>query len=369
MKKLPDNRLQSNKLSSLQALRAFAASAVVFFHAVEASVRGQSPNSAETILREIAWLGSFGVDVFFVISGFIMMYAHYDDFGKSRSSSRFLLKRLIRIIPNYWLLTALAATILIVAPQLSHFGREVDVQWVVASFLFVPWTSSSGSPWPVLGLGWTLNFEMYFYLVFAIALLMTRRTAILAVCIFFGLSIALGFFIDRDNAFIAQATNWLLAEFVLGLFLGMLFLKGREIPDIFGALAIILCFTLLFLSLFLKENNAFQPMLRFVFFGIPAACLVAALTLTPFSKKFVPPRSVMLIGDASYSLYLTHVFTLPAVLLVLGGLPVSIQLWGTITVLLITSILVCLAFYFLFEKPSQRFLKSWLSDGFRGEKP
>ena len=219
----------ANRLYSIQALRAFAASAVVVYHAVEAALRGVPKSSATDLMKEIAWLGNFGVDVFFVISGFIMILAHHDDFGKSGACSRFLFKRFARIVPNYWVLTALATVVLIVAPQLSQHGREPDVPWIVASFLFVPWTSSAGIPLPVLGLGWTLNYEMYFYAIFTVALFFPRRHAVIGLIGFFTLSIALGYVVDRSGAFVAQATHWLLAEFLLGVFLGLHFRRNRTI--------------------------------------------------------------------------------------------------------------------------------------------
>lgn len=361
-------QVSTNKLSSLQALRAFAASSVVLFHAVEIATRQVSGTGEFMLLRDIAWLGSFGVDVFFVISGFIMMYAHYDDFGKAGSSRRFLVKRLIRIVPNYWLLTAVATTVLILAPQLSHFGRELDVSWVVASFFFVPWTSAAGFPWPVLGLGWTLNFEMYFYIIFAIALFMNRTIAIITICIFFMGSISLGYFIDSKAAFIVQTTHWLLAEFLLGIFIGFSFRKGKEIPNILGAAIILLCLALLILAFFMIDDGKITPVMRFSLFGIAAACLVAALTMTPLSRRIRPPKSIMLLGDASYSLYLTHVFTLPAVLLVVGRLPVSLSIWIMILLLFSMSVIFSILFYFVFERTSQRFLRSRISTNSSGRK-
>lgn len=149
-----------------------------------------------------------------------MIYAHFDDFGSSGSSRRFLGKRLVRIVPIYWLLTALATVIIFVAPHLSQHGREADLQWILASFFFIPWTSSTGIPLPVLGLGWTLNYDMYFYLIFSIALFFRKRIAILGLTEFFILSITLGYLLDHKGAFLSQAAHWLLAEFILRHFFG-----------------------------------------------------------------------------------------------------------------------------------------------------
>lgn len=308
-------------------------------------------------MKEVAWLGNFGVDVFFVISGFIMIYAHFDDFGKSGASQRFLFKRLVRIVPNYWFLTAVATLVIFLAPQLSQHGREVDVPWIMASFLFIPWTSSTGIPLPVLGLGWTLNYEMYFYLIFSIALLLPRSAAVPAIAVFFTLSIALGYLVDRNGAFTSQATHWLLAEFMLGVLIGLASRHKRSIPNGLGGALIAASATLLVMALFFKQDGALMPIQRFAFFGIAAACLVTTSTLTPLSQKLIVPRPLLLLGDASYALYLTHLFTLPATLLVLARLSIDLPAWVTISVIFLASILVAMIFYSVFEKPSQRFLK------------
>lgn len=349
----------ANRLSGIQALRGLAASAVVAYHAFDATLRNAGEEGGSTALtKEIASLGGFGVDIFFVISGFIMIYVHFDDFGKAGSFQRFLVKRLTRIVPNYWLLTALATILLFFAPQLSQYGREVDVPWILASFLFIPWTSSAGIPLPVLGLGWTLNYEMYFYVIFSIALLFPRRSAVFGVTAFFLLSISLGYAVDQNGAFFTQSTNWLLAEFLLGMFVGLSFRHGRSIPNALGFVLIAVSIFLLALSLVFKMNSTFVPIQRFTFFGGAAVCLVIAMTLTPMSLKMRLPRSILLLGDASYALYLTHLFTVPATLLVLQRLPLNLPVGMTIMVLFATSILVAVIFYTIVEKPSQRFLRA-----------
>lgn len=349
-----------SRLSSIQALRGFAASFVVLYHAAEATTRNASGAPSYDLMRSIAWLGNFGVDVFFVISGFIMIYVHFDDFGKVGATRRFMVKRLIRIVPNYWLLTAVATIIIALSPQLSQHGREVDVPWILASFLFVPWTSVAGIPLPVLGLGWTLNFEMYFYLVFFLALLLPRSIAIFALTAFFASSIIFGYAIDHEGAFLHQATHWLLAEFMLGILIGMSSRHGVLISNSFGLVFLGACTVLLASAPFFKENGALVPVLRFAFFGVSAACLVTAMTLTPLSRIIRFPRPVLLLGNASYSLYLTHLFTLPAVLLVLRSLSIDLPAGMTVLALFVASVLVAIAFYLTFEKPSQRFLQGLL---------
>lgn len=94
---MPSEQQPVNRLSAILALRAFAASAVVVYHSVEATLRNVTAETTPPLLKEVAWLGNFGVDVFFVISGFIMIHAHFDDFGTEGASWRFLIRRFVRI--------------------------------------------------------------------------------------------------------------------------------------------------------------------------------------------------------------------------------------------------------------------------------
>lgn len=116
------------------------------------------------------------------------------------------------------------------------------------------------------------------------------------------------------------------------------------------------------LAPYFKQDGTLVPILRFAFFGIAAACLVAVMTLTQWSQKMTFPASLLLLGNASYSLYLTHVFTMPATLLVLGRLQLDLPVWTLALLLVVASVLVSLAFYVLFEKPSQKLLRKRHSD-------
>lgn len=177
-------------ISNIQVLRAFAALAVVFYH-TGYFIDGRVHTDFQ------------GVAVFFVISGFIMVHISRKDAG------HFLLRRVIRIVPLYWAVTLLSvvwyvfgfANPLRTLPILSDWlvndrmnllnwikltARIEDwqhVQDVIRSLFFVPYRSASGSIQPVMGVGWTLNLEMFFYLVFSVCLLLNQRFAPLMACL------------------------------------------------------------------------------------------------------------------------------------------------------------------------------------------
>jgi exopolysaccharide production protein ExoZ len=111
-----------------------------------------------------------GVDQFFVISGFITAYTVRDQFGLPRASLSFLRRRLIRIVPLYWATTTLFALIVVLIPSGVSTPAPTSTQYVL-SLIFMPYAPSAGSVSPVFPLGWTLNYEMLFYVLFAVTLL------------------------------------------------------------------------------------------------------------------------------------------------------------------------------------------------------
>jgi exopolysaccharide production protein ExoZ len=150
--------------------------AVLFFH-VERELFSARPGAFGSLFVDFAWLGQVGVDIFFVISGFIMYFVHRGDFARPGMVKRFFLRRLVRVVPTYWLLTTLTVVGLVLLPGLFN-SRTTDWGWITASYLFVPWQSPAGDISPPVGPGWTLNYEMYFYVIFGSLLLMPRRVAL-----------------------------------------------------------------------------------------------------------------------------------------------------------------------------------------------
>ena len=165
----------SSKLHSLQALRAIAAWLVVIDHAqIELS-----HNDPQDWVTHVGWtLGSLGVSVFFVISGFIMAHICWDSFGHPAAAADFLKRRLIRIVPLYWLATIAALAYHRVS---STHGAHAGWSDIAHSLAFIPYANEEGAWAPILPQGWTLGYEMMFYGVFAVGLLLPRGTALPAI--------------------------------------------------------------------------------------------------------------------------------------------------------------------------------------------
>ena len=146
-----------SKLASIQILRAAAALSVTLFHA------GQWSHLDCAV-------GAAGVDVFFVISGFVLWTACE---ARPQSPAAFLLARVGRILPLYWIVTLAVAAVAIAAPMAVPIVLP-DLRHMVLSLLLLPHTDPAGGPFPLLPTGWTLTYEAFFYLVMALALAAPR---------------------------------------------------------------------------------------------------------------------------------------------------------------------------------------------------
>lgn len=294
-------------LYGIQYLRAVAALAVVFFHAAERSGHAFA-------------IGAAGVDVFFVISGFIMWVIAE---RRPVTPGRFLKERMRRIVPVYWL-----ATGVMVAGALAGLfpNLVLTAGHVAASLFFVPARSpSSGEIWPVLVQGWTLNYEMFFYVAFAACLFLPARLRLGVIAAAFGLLVAVGLAVSSDSPLLATYTRPIILEFVAGMLIGRLWLAGR-VPGRAVALALV--------GLGLAGFAAIG-ILRLPFDEWtcgPLACLLVYGTAALERQGGVARLKVpALLGDASYSIYLWHTFAISVVAKVgaMAGAPPSLVLVGS----------------------------------------
>ncbi len=212
------------QIGAIQSLRAIAALMVVIHHLAHELGKLPGAEAVAAGLRAAApWMA--GVDIFFVISGFIMVHASASLFGRPGAASLFLKRRLIRIVPLYWLMTIVVAAIAFAAPAMVTDGAP-GLEAILASLLFWPHARPDGSVQPVLSLGWTLNYEMLFYALFAAALALGRgaRATVLVTTGLLALLLAAGA--------LAGALPWtfwgrpIVLEFALGMGVGLMRAAG-----------------------------------------------------------------------------------------------------------------------------------------------
>ncbi len=277
------------RLYGIQYLRAVAALGVVVFHAAERSGMHFA-------------IGAAGVDVFFVISGFIMWVIATD---RAPSPAAFLRDRIERIAPLYWITTG----IMIARALIGLFPNLRLTTWyVLSSLAFIASHSpSTGDIWPVLVQGWTLNYEMFFYILFAMALFLPAKRRLSALAALFLALVAAGWLLHPETPVLKTWTDPLLLEFLAGMVIGKAWLKGA-VPSPAVGLALLAAAVagFAFVGITYTGFNAFV-------LGPLAAALV--LGVLSFEKRGAVARlpAAAYLGDASYSIYLWHTMAISVV--------------------------------------------------------
>lgn len=328
-------------LESVQWLRLLAATLVVLYH-----IETQLMHLDQGHVNRFAY-GAAGVDLFFVISGVIMMHITS---GRPVGFGDFMRRRILRIVPLYWLFTGLLVAILLVSPTLFHSSR-LDTHHVLTSFLFLP------AAHPVLGLqrpllvpGWTLNYEMFFYLVFACTLHLGELWRLVAVASVLTGLCAARLAVGEQQTALSFYGHPIVLEFLFGMAVG--YLHGRR-----DKLARALPLTVLACSLAVfaagVAGGVSEEPVRVVVWGLAAAGLLW-VALTQESRNGWPQVPLIkTLGDASYAIYLSHLFVLGAV----GALIARLSLYrlagpiGTRMLMLVAALAAGYVVHMLIELP------------------
>jgi exopolysaccharide production protein ExoZ len=250
-----------------------------------------------------------GVDVFFVISGFIMYQLSQDRFGLHGATRNFILKRLVRIVPLYWIFTTAMLIVIWRFPE-NVVHSDISVLQVIGSYLFIPVANPYLQFSPVLIAGWTLNFEALFYALFAIALLFERKTGLVFVACALSLLGIVGIVLPFKETALAFWCNPIVLEFLLGIWLARQRSTGFCWSLSFGLMVSAIGFAAMIV---LKQMGIAEHywIWRPVWMGVPALAVCAGLTLCPESSNAGFWKRLLIFGgDSSYSLYLSHPFAI-----------------------------------------------------------
>jgi exopolysaccharide production protein ExoZ len=345
-------------LFNIQVLRAIAALLVVHAHAAGPTGLG------------LRWVGGAeGVDLFFVISGFIIAYVAALD------PSQFMTRRLIRIVPIYWTSTIALYLLVLAVPRLFHTTSS-DPVLLVRSLAFLPTASGvhteDGIPHPTLSGGWTLNYEMYFYAVFAVALAGSRpRATGLAVALLLAVLAAVQLTPLRDHPVAYFYGHPIILEFAYGIaaFHVVRAIEARRArpgrprarrgtPR--GEQAILVAGGALGLAALAFRHELFGQAPRWLAAGIPAfVVVVCAVALERVHGVRIANRWAILVGDASYAMYLIHAYVVFGVLRLVIGHPHVSELAGQLAALglMAVSAAAAIAIYRWYEQPILRALK------------
>ncbi|PZU57577.1 MAG: hypothetical protein DI547_12885 [Sphingobium sp.] len=284
-------------IRSIQMLRGIAALLVVLFHG---SIQLQRTGYDADAFK---WMQA-GVDIFFVISGFIMWVT--TEKAPDRTAGQFFLNRVQRIAPLYWLITFAMTALLVVAPRMLQ-SAVLDVPHILKSLFFIAaYNQGTHEYQPLLVPGWTLNLEMFFYVLFSIAIAVARgnRTIRLAtVTLLIGGAAVLPMLVPGLPGAITFYLQPIIVEFLFGIILGWIYLAR---PIHLGFVGLAMAAAGFFLMGYNGYDNPYMPI--YVATGLPALMVVGGALFGTQIKS----RPLEWLGNVSYSLYLTHALVLSA---------------------------------------------------------
>jgi exopolysaccharide production protein ExoZ len=360
---MPDERdASTQKLNSIQVLRAVAALAVTLAHTnAETGWLGVYTGRPDHLPGMVT--GAAGVDLFFVISGFVMVYASEPFFGSARGAMAFLWRRIIRIVPMYWLATTvtLAYWLWVLGTSLAQESLPPDA--LAASYFFIPHMRPNGTMAPALGVGWSLNYEMFFYLTFAAFIVFPRRAAVIGLGFFLA-----GFVYFGSAAFLpeplAYFSNSTLLEFLFGMAVGLAYREGISCPPQLAWLIGAVGLTVLGATAISDRAMIFRR--EIMWGGASALIVIAALWAIELARPGGRLwRFLVLIGNASYALYLLHgvVMLMPRTQFLDGAVWLYQWPWLYVAFLVSASVAVAVAVHLLIENPMTNRLRRRATDG------
>jgi exopolysaccharide production protein ExoZ len=307
------------KLNSIQFLRAVAVMLVVYMHSINLQA-GYSESWQQNFFN-LKRIGGIGVDIFFVISGFIISYVAYQYKGLFEGIY-FLKKRFTRINPIYYLTTLIFAALLIIQWLTTNSVTNHKINQLAIllfdSFAMVP-TSKNMIFFPLLVVGWTLSFEWFFYILYFFLISFKVNKKFSALCIATIALATIGYIMQPSDYRLAFLSNPIILEFMLGSLIYMFhYYKIKKIPQFIPIAYLFIGIVTMGLLVFGGfDSIEGLPVIadtalgakRFILFGIPSSLIVAGVILLErhrFFKYIFNNRSIITIGNASFSIYLTH---------------------------------------------------------------
>ncbi|MDB5408461.1 MAG: acyltransferase [Rhodospirillales bacterium] len=343
----------SQRQPRIELARGVAAILVVAFHAAGAI---SSPRFGGTI--DIGRYFAFarnGVDIFFVLSGFIISYAHAADIGRPARLRRYLGRRFVRIFPPYWAVCALIIPIYLLVPSLGD-GDVRSFPFILQSVLLVPMPYHAS----LIGVAWSLSYELLFYAIFAVAIwsrvlgtvVFALWLAGIIVCAWLQPSeFALSFVFDLRNL-----------EFFFGIAVAAIARRSAVDARIWV--------TGVALFAVLGALEAYAPPVHFLWYGFAGALIVLGLAGRDRMAPAGVGRVALLFGAASYAIYLVHYFAISAVARIVlplaPGIIGGVMLPVVLLILISSGVAAGLVFHVFVERPAVLLGRRLLGDSPRG---
>ncbi|MBD2755333.1 acyltransferase family protein [Spirosoma validum] len=328
---------------TIQILRGLAALIVVLFHlSLGNERRGQQP-----LIGGLFQNGFAGVDLFFVISGFVIMHTSHRYFGTPDYFATYIRKRLIRIYPIYWItFVVIVGGLLLVEFVTKKSVGFLPTSWdlIVSAFLLLPNHPN------INGVTWSLSFELYYYLLFGLLILSRQLWLLIAIVLTLSGVATLNPNVFTPYPLLTFFFSPYNLEFASGVLIWWLIHQYKFSTPI--------CFLLLLISgvwLLVNKGTLFEePAKRTILYGLSSFLLVLSFTGLERNGWFQPSglnRLLMKIGDASYLIYIFHFPFLPFYGRLLNAVPNTLGQHIAALLFTVVLIVVCIDLHSRFEAP------------------
>lgn len=337
------------KIRSVQALRFLAAFLVLLTH-IQLWL-GDFSTRYGVHIPKAGFSGRFGVDIFFVISGFIIGWLCLENFGNLGASKRFILDRITRIVPLYWAMNAVNLAMMVwaslrhpVEPRvLNALADDLKLPHIVESLFFIPYFDSRGMHRPIVSQGWTLDYEMMLYGLFACALFLPRTRGVFFLAGSF-IAVYLLHYLPGLPVPMQIWSDPIIFEFLMGFGLALLRKRfGLFLPvggNVFIFIGAIAAMTII------SPEDTEGLLLN----AAVAVSLCALCVLGPDIRQGLVGDLSLKLGDWSYSLYLTHGVILYFGAIVWKRLFAANYLWAFAVLLAVFSLVLSWATFTYFER-------------------
>ncbi|WP_207427424.1 acyltransferase [Pedobacter sp. SYSU D00535] len=308
------NASHNKKIDSIQFLRAVAVLLVVYVHIID-SASDFSPSQSKFFFLE-NW-GAIGLDLFYIISGFIMTIVT-PSYVTSRDWKDFAMKRVLRIIPLYWVLSVFSIVLQLIK------GNYYSFEKVMKTLFFFP-IFDSAFVFPIIPVGWSLSLEIYFYFLIALLLVFAAKRIYTYLLMVLFICSGIGYFFEPQHPMLSFLFSPLLIEFALGILVGLLYRSASNIMSeakirFLAKAAMLSGFCLMIGTIFTGyfgvgdaeyvSSDAAAALIRVMVWGVPSALFLAGVVLLESQQGLKIPRFFTELGDASYSCYLIHALLL-----------------------------------------------------------
>ena len=338
------------QLQSVQLFRGAAVLLVLLFHATVIS----KAYLGYDLLGGLFLFGYSGVDIFFVLSGFIIFLKHRDDANSPKSLKPYFQKRFIRIYPLYWVIALALVPI--------YFAPAYDASYCIVLFkslLLLPQVDN-----PVVTVAWSLSQEVFFYGMFALAIFFPWRYVrpvfvgcLLVTAVFYvgKITVPGTFEMPPHSGFFFSPYN---LEFAMGCLAAHLLDSLRPLPSA----PLVITGLAMFLLCGINDSSIYARFGRnhsILSYGIASMLMILGGVLWERRRRRAMPSMLLLMGDASYSIYLTHYALLDLFLKGALALAIPALIGSSLTAVLATasSLGIGVLLYLGVERPLLTYLR------------